>query len=170
MHYLSVWLHVTGMEALKLTMRIRVTTVKLRGSYSKLHKGPLLLCFLTCPCSRLVAAMLSSQGSSHVMDLSPKQELDDYQEILTDALMVPWSSGEVAILEQTAGSVSVLDAVKRNEADVLSGAAAARSAADPNDGSLPAVPCRAPVPRSPSPTLCPSCLSLRPTALHMSIF
>lgn len=52
------------------------------------------------------------------------------QEILTDALSSPWSAAEAAILETTAGSVTVLDAVKANEADVLSGAAAARSAAD----------------------------------------
>lgn len=59
------------------------------------------------------------------------------QEILTEALSQPWTLEQAAILEETAGSVSVLDAVKANEADVLSGAAAARCV---NEGKEPSPP------------------------------
>lgn len=40
------------------------------------------------------------------------------QDILTEALSAPWSPAQVEILEQTLGSETVLEAVKRNEAEL----------------------------------------------------
>lgn len=40
------------------------------------------------------------------------------QDILTEALSAPWSPAQVEILEQTLGHETVLEAVKRNEAEV----------------------------------------------------
>lgn len=45
------------------------------------------------------------------------------QDILTEALSAPWSPAQVEILEQTLGSETVLEAVKRNEAELSQRAA-----------------------------------------------
>lgn len=54
----------------------------------------------------------------HVWCSLPDCASNGPQDILTEALSGPWSPAQVEILEQTCGSETVLEAVKRTEAEL----------------------------------------------------